>query len=125
MSIDVIEKLHREPPRVDPARDVAGGGPDHLSVLVGLAAVVFSAVYFLSDLIEDAQHGFSNSQLVLTYVAEAAIPLFVIGLYAVAASADRAARSRRRDRVFVRLHLLHGHGDARSGGPHTRLKRPR
>jgi hypothetical protein len=42
---------------------------------------VFSAVYF-SDLIEDAQHGFSNSQLVLTYVAEAAIPLFVIGLYA-------------------------------------------
>jgi hypothetical protein len=113
MSIDVIEKLHREPPRVDPARDVAGGGPDHLSVLVGLAAVVFSAVYFLSDLIEDAQHGFSNSQLVLT------------GLYAVAASADRAARSRRRDRVFVRLHLLHGHGDARSGGPHTRLKRPR
>jgi hypothetical protein len=40
MSIDVTEKLHREPPRVDPARDVAGGGPDHLSVLVGLAAVV-------------------------------------------------------------------------------------
>jgi hypothetical protein len=82
MSIDVTEKLPREPPRIDPTRDVAGGGQDHLSLLVGLAAVVFSAVYFLSDLIEDAQHRFSNSQLVLTYVAEAAIPLFVIGLYA-------------------------------------------
>jgi hypothetical protein len=82
MSIDVTEKLQRERPRIDPARDAARGGQD-LSVLVGLAAVVFAAVYFLSDLIELAQHGFSNSQLVLTYVAEAAVPLFVIGLYAV------------------------------------------
>jgi hypothetical protein len=82
MSIDVTEKLQRERPRIDPVRDAARGGQD-LSVLVGLAAVVFSAVYFLSDLIELAQHGFSNSQLVLTYVAEAAVPLFVIGLYAV------------------------------------------
>lgn len=51
--------------------------------LVGLAAIVFSAVYFVSDLIEVAQGDFSTGRLSLTYVGEAAIPLFVIGLYAV------------------------------------------
>jgi hypothetical protein len=59
-----------------------GGTPD-ASILVGAAAVVFSALYFVSDLVEFAQGGFSTPQLVLTYVAEAAIPLFVMGLYAV------------------------------------------
>lgn len=53
-----------------------------LGLLVGLAVVLFSGLYLLSDVIELVQGGFSNSQLVLTYVAEAAIPLFVIGLYA-------------------------------------------
>lgn len=51
--------------------------------LVGLSAVGFSAIYFLADLIELAQGGFSPVQLVLTYAAEAALPLFVLGLYAV------------------------------------------
>ncbi len=54
-----------------------------LSALVGLAAVVFSALYFASDLIEFAHGGFSTPQLVLTLVAETAIPFFVIGLYVV------------------------------------------
>lgn len=54
-----------------------------LASAVGIAAVVFSALYLLSDVIEQVQGGFSTSQLVLTYVAEAAIPLFVLGLYAV------------------------------------------
>jgi hypothetical protein len=54
-----------------------------LALLVGLAAVGFTAVYFISDLIEVAQGGFSTFRLFLTYVGEAAIPLFVIGLYAV------------------------------------------
>lgn len=54
-----------------------------LPVLVGVAAVGFSALYLLSDLIELAEGGFSTPQLALTYIAEAAIPLFVIGLYAV------------------------------------------
>jgi hypothetical protein len=49
---------------------------------VGLAAVLFSAIYFVSDVIELAEDGFSTPQLVLTYVGEAAIPLFVLGLYA-------------------------------------------
>ena len=50
--------------------------------LVGVAAVVFSALYLLSDVIELVQGGFSTAQLVLTYISEAAIPLFVIGIYA-------------------------------------------
>ena len=53
-----------------------------LALLVGTAAVVFSALYFFSDVWELAQGGFSTPQLLLTYVAEAAIPVFVLGLYA-------------------------------------------
>jgi hypothetical protein len=50
---------------------------------VGVAAVSFSLLYFVSDLMELAHDGFSHTQLVLTYLAEAAIPVFVLGLYAV------------------------------------------
>jgi hypothetical protein len=64
--------------------DYGARASEHVDVeLVGLAAVVFSCVYFASDVIEWAQGGFSNPQLVLTYAGEAAIPLFVLGLYAV------------------------------------------
>jgi hypothetical protein len=51
--------------------------------LIGLMAFVFSALYLLSDVIEAIQGGFSAGQLWLTLVAEAAIPVFVIGLYLV------------------------------------------
>ena len=54
-----------------------------IAKLIGIAAVAFSALYFVSDLIELIHGGFSTFQLVLTYAAEAAIPLFVLGLYAV------------------------------------------
>lgn len=54
-----------------------------IPLLVGLAAVAFTAVYLISDLMEVAQGDFSILRLSLTYVGEAAIPLFVIGLYAV------------------------------------------
>jgi hypothetical protein len=54
-----------------------------LPLLVGLATVGFTALYLISDLIEVAQGGFSTFRLALTYAGEAAIPLFVIGLYAV------------------------------------------
>ena len=54
-----------------------------LRLVVGLAAVGFSALYVISDLIEVAQGGFSTFRLVLTYLAAAAIPLFVIALYAM------------------------------------------
>jgi len=46
-------------------------------------ALVFSALYLLSDVIEAIQGGFSASQLWITLVAEAAIPVFVVGLYIV------------------------------------------
>jgi hypothetical protein len=54
-----------------------------MHTLIGVTAVVFSALYFISDVIELFQGGFSSLQLELTYAAEAAIPLFVIGLYAM------------------------------------------
>jgi hypothetical protein len=70
--------------------DPIGANPDNrhgelrrLRTLVGLAAVIFSITYILSDLIELAQGGFSPVQLALTYAAEAALPLFVLGIYAV------------------------------------------
>ena len=66
-----------------PRRAMADEASDGLFLIVGLAAIVFSVLYFVSDLIELAQGGFSTGQLALTYAAEAAIPLFVIGLYAV------------------------------------------
>jgi len=54
-----------------------------LAPAIGVAAVMFSALYFASDVLELIHDGFSTPQLVLTYLAEAAIPLFVVGLYAV------------------------------------------
>jgi hypothetical protein len=51
--------------------------------LIGAAAVGFSMLYLVSDLIELGQGGFSTLQLALTYISEATIPLFVIGIYAV------------------------------------------
>ncbi|MEA2171700.1 MAG: hypothetical protein QOF76_5000 [Solirubrobacteraceae bacterium] len=51
--------------------------------IVGAAAVLFSALYLLSDALEAAQGGFSTGQLWLTLIAEAAIPIFVIGLWAI------------------------------------------
>jgi hypothetical protein len=64
-------------------REVAGETSERLSLIVGLAAVVFSVLYFVSDVLEHADGGFSTPQLSLTLAAEAAIPLFVIGLYVV------------------------------------------
>jgi hypothetical protein len=49
--------------------------------LVGLIAVTFSALYLLSDVVEALQGGFTDGQLWLTLLAEAAIPVIVIGLY--------------------------------------------
>ena len=52
-------------------------------LIVGLVAVASSVIYFVSDLIEVAQGNFSTPRLALTYAGEAAIPLFVLGLYAL------------------------------------------
>ena len=70
----------------------ASGSPQR-SAWVGLAALVFSALYLLSDVIEAANGGFSRGQLWLTLVTEAAIPLFVVGL--ALAQGDRVGRAGR------------------------------
>ena len=50
---------------------------------IGLLALATSVLYFVSDLIEVVQGRFSTGQLWLTLVAEAAVPVFVIGLWLV------------------------------------------
>jgi len=59
--------------------------PDLGRAPVGLAVAVvgFSVLYFVSDVVEVVQGGFSPAQLWLTYVAEAAIPFLVLGLCVV------------------------------------------
>jgi hypothetical protein len=71
--------VERDAPR---ATTRQGEGPGVL-ILVGASALVFSLLYLASDVIELLQGGFSTTQLVLTYAGEAAIPLFVLGLYAL------------------------------------------
>jgi hypothetical protein len=61
----------------------AKGDKARLAELVGIVAVLFSALYFISDVIELSQGGFSTPQLAFTYASEAAVPLLVLGLYAV------------------------------------------
>ncbi len=53
-----------------------------LCVLVGSAAIVFSAVYLISDIVEVVQGTFSTPRLILTYLGESTIPLFVVGIFA-------------------------------------------
>ena len=59
------------------------GGKGRAAMLIGGIALGFSVTYFLSDVIEALQGGFSDGQLWITLVSEAAIPVFVIGLAAV------------------------------------------
>jgi hypothetical protein len=54
-----------------------------LRLVVGVAAIVFSALYVISDLMELAAGELYTAQLWVTYLAEAAIPFFIVGLNAV------------------------------------------
>lgn len=65
-----------------PAAGARSQGGDLVRVLTGVAAVVFPLVYLLSDVVETVQGDFSTFRLVLTYLGESAIPLFVLGLFA-------------------------------------------
>jgi hypothetical protein len=65
-----------------PGPRASGGDSAGVLLVIGFAAVAFSALYLASDVLELLQGGFSTVQLALTYAAEAAIPLFVLGLYA-------------------------------------------
>jgi hypothetical protein len=55
--------------------------PSKLEVLLGASAIAFSVDYFVSDVIEAGQDGFTTFQLILTLIGELAIPFFVFGLY--------------------------------------------
>src|SRR4051794_39584216 len=66
-----------------PVPNVSAGASADIVLLFGSAALAFSALYFATDVIELLQGGFSTVQLALTYAAEAGIPLFVLGLYAL------------------------------------------
>jgi hypothetical protein len=48
---------------------------------IGALAIASAVAYFVSDAIEAAQGEFSDGQLLLTLVAEAAIPFVVVGLF--------------------------------------------
>jgi len=54
-----------------------------LYTVVGLAAIFFPALYVVSDLMELVAGRLYTAQLIVTYLAEAAIPFFVLGLHAV------------------------------------------
>jgi hypothetical protein len=58
-----------------------GRSKSRLELPVGVAALGFSVIYFLSDVIEADQGEFTRPQLWLTLIAEIAIPFFVFGLY--------------------------------------------
>jgi hypothetical protein len=49
------------------------------AVTIGYLAVISSMLYFVSDVVEVVQGRFSTGQLWLTLIAEATIPIFVIG----------------------------------------------
>jgi hypothetical protein len=51
-------------------------------IVLGLLTLAASVSYFVSDVIEAIEGEFSDGQLWLTLFAEAAIPIFVIGLAA-------------------------------------------
>jgi hypothetical protein len=71
-------------PTDTPRREIgAARAPTWLAMPIGLAAIGFSAVYLASDVLEVGQGHFSIVRLALTYAGEAAIPLFVLGLYAL------------------------------------------
>jgi hypothetical protein len=58
-------------------------GPDLGRAALGWTAVLASITYFVSDVIEAVNGGFSDAQLSLTLLAEAAVPFVVVGLYRV------------------------------------------
>ena len=63
-----------------PGRAEQGMGNGDFRVFVALCAIAFSALYVVSDVMELAAGGLTTGQLIVTYVAEASIPFYVLGL---------------------------------------------
>ena len=76
---DVLARHHRDSRWGGTNRGPGGRGIE----VIGLLAVASSVLYFGSDVIEVLQGGFSTGQLWLTLVAEATLPVLVIGLWRV------------------------------------------
>ena len=62
---------------------IRGMASSDLRILIGLSAIAFSALYVVSDLMELAAGNLYTGQLIVTYVAEVAIPFYVLGLNSV------------------------------------------
>jgi len=62
---------------------IRGMASSDLRILIGLSAIAFSALYVVSDLMELAAGNLYTGQLIVTYVAEVAIPFYVLGLNTV------------------------------------------
>jgi hypothetical protein len=71
---------HSRPASQRPSNRTDLGPRRRATKLIGIVALAFSALYFLSDVIEVMQGGFSYGQLWLTFIAEAAVPIFVVGI---------------------------------------------
>ena len=56
-----------------------------IHTVIGLAAIIFPALYVVSDVMELAAGNLYTGQLIVTYLAEAAIPFYVLGLHSVQA----------------------------------------
>ena len=72
-----------QPRTVARPRPVVDGNASRVGTatkIVGLLAVAASVLYFVTDVIEAIQGGFSDLQLWLTLIAEATVPIFVVGL---------------------------------------------
>lgn len=105
-------------------RETTGQATEGLSLVVGLLTLLSSALYFLSDLVELGQGGFSTVQLALTLLAEAAIPFFVVGLYLV--QRPRIGTLGFAGTVFYAYSfVLHGHRCVRPRQQDEELGRPR
>ena len=54
-----------------------------LRALIGFAAILFSGLYVVPDLMELAAGRVYTGRLIVTYLAEASIPFFVLGLHSL------------------------------------------
>ena len=80
-SARVNEAEPSRPPSDGRSPEVERRGRVHGVTVIGFLAVASSALYLVSDVMEAVQGRFSTAQLWLTLVAEASVPLFVIGLW--------------------------------------------
>jgi hypothetical protein len=55
----------------------------HIKEIIGIGAIAFFFLHSLTDLIEILNNGFSNPQLILTYISFIFIPMIIIGMFSI------------------------------------------